>query len=672
MAVKSFPATTGQTIKIKLSDFSTGQERVWNTTLASGAGAFENYNATNIANYGVASAETSNTPGEYQWTVPAALPANAAGYNFVAVSIPIAGASLAVSDLPNGVWRSVFGWNGSKEIGDASLRAVDVTGNVPSDLQTIKTQTVTAGSGVTFPASIGTSTLGGTAQTGDGYAILNSGSFGNASLLSAIQNIQNATFISTNIPGTLERPDSGSVTVQIVVAICDETSTPKNLDSGSPVLALVNDAGTDLSSRVGSWTNPATGKYTASYTSSASDSIEGLHWEITGTVNSKLRRYPAYMQIVDTTAVSFTSTDRTNLGLIKTAVNTGVAPGASGGILISGTNTGTTTFGALTVTGATTHTGTVTLANGMVINQATVNGHGLVVNGNGIGVGLVANGGATGAGAVFQGGSTSGSGFVAQTTSGDAVRFVSGGGNGNGLYLSAAGSGHGLFATADQTGHGIYGLGGDTSGSGFRSEAIAGNSNGCSFVGFGSGNGVGMIAGATGSGLKISTTAGDGILVTPTGGNAVTLTANGASKHGLAITGGTSGTSDAVHLTAGTGGAQFRSDIAGKVLGTGSGTIIAPGVWSLDGAGAAVATATALASLVSDLTSGSALPAIDGVPMVHVLEAMLAYLLGRSSLTDNGSNSDTLIFYKQDGTTPMFTVTFDRVTSVRPVTGSIS
>lgn len=40
----------------------------------------------------------------------------------------------------------------------ATLAAADVSGNIPADLQTIKTQTVTAASGVTFPASIGTGT----------------------------------------------------------------------------------------------------------------------------------------------------------------------------------------------------------------------------------------------------------------------------------------------------------------------------------------------------------------------------------------------------------------------------------------------------------------------------------------------------------------------------------
>jgi hypothetical protein len=161
-----------------------------------------------------------------------------------------------------------------------------------------------------------------TAQTGDAYAKVNDGTSGNAALLAAIQNVQNNTFIATSIPYMLERPDAGSATVNVSIVFADETGAAKNLDSGSPTITLVNDSGTDLSSRLGSITNPATGKYVVPYTNSAGDTIDGLHWDITGTVNSKARRMVAYTQIVDTTAVDFTGTDRTNLGTILTRIGT--------------------------------------------------------------------------------------------------------------------------------------------------------------------------------------------------------------------------------------------------------------------------------------------------------------------------------------------------------------
>lgn len=134
-----------------------------------------------------------------------------------------------------------------------------------------------------------------------------------SALLAALQNISNNTFVATTIPTILERPDSGSTTASIVVVFADETGTAKNLDSGSPALTLTNDLGQDLASRVGAWTNPATGKYVATYTNNAAHALEWLNWEITGTVNAKLRRIVGYTQLVDTSAVDFTNADRTKL-----------------------------------------------------------------------------------------------------------------------------------------------------------------------------------------------------------------------------------------------------------------------------------------------------------------------------------------------------------------------
>lgn len=158
------------------------------------------------------------------------------------------------------------------------------------------------------------------ANTGDAYSVVNNGTYGNSALLSAIQNVQNNTFIATSIPGTLEVPDSGSTTINISIVFSDETGAAKNLDSGDPTITLVNDAGTDKSARLGAWTNPATGKYVVPYTNTSGDTLEGLHWDVTGTINSKLRRMVAYTQLVDTTAVDFTSSDRTTLDGLATTL----------------------------------------------------------------------------------------------------------------------------------------------------------------------------------------------------------------------------------------------------------------------------------------------------------------------------------------------------------------
>jgi hypothetical protein len=196
----------------------------------------------------------------------------------------------------------------------------DVWGNSNND----RALTALGVAGIWAALSSGLTTVGSIGKrivdflTGDAFAIVNNGTYGNAALLTAAQNIQNNTFIATSIPMTLERPDTGSATINISIVFSDETGTAKNLDSGNPIITLVNDAGTDLSSRLGSVTNPATGKYVVPYTNTSTDAIDGLHWDVSGTINGKLRRMPAYTQIVDTTAVDFTSADRTKLNTVFT------------------------------------------------------------------------------------------------------------------------------------------------------------------------------------------------------------------------------------------------------------------------------------------------------------------------------------------------------------------
>jgi hypothetical protein len=143
-------------------------------------------------------------------------------------------------------------------------------------------------------------------------------------VLSAVQNVQNNTFIAANIPGILQVPASGNPqTVTITLAISDETGAAHDIDSSAnPAVALVNNAGTDRSGRLSSWQHPATGKYIAAYTNSAGDAIENLYWEITATVNAKLRRYVATTQLVNTIAVDFTAMDRQTLSGIATQLGT--------------------------------------------------------------------------------------------------------------------------------------------------------------------------------------------------------------------------------------------------------------------------------------------------------------------------------------------------------------
>jgi hypothetical protein len=123
----------------------------------------------------------------------------------------------------------------------------------------------------------------------------------------------------------------------------------------------------------------------------------------------------------DATANDFTTAS--SIG--KALFISNIVPGASGGHMISGSNAGTTTLGALTVTGATTLTGTVvcsdavTVAKGVAITGTGVGGAGLAITGAGSGAGMNITGGATGPGLLCTGGGNN--------ADADGIRAVAGG-----------------------------------------------------------------------------------------------------------------------------------------------------------------------------------------------------------------------------------------------------
>lgn len=169
--------------------------------------------------------------------------------------------------------------------------------------------------------------------------------------------------------------------------------------------------------------------------------------------------------------------------------STNAAAGASGGLLISGSNAGTTTLGALTITGITTHTGAtvhtgaVTMAAGLAITQSASNTAGLSVTGNGTGHGIIA---------------TSGSGAT-----GDGIRGTAASTNGNGINCVGVGTGAGVLTTGGATGHGVSAVGGATSGNGIRATGTAGNSAAMNLIGQGSAAGLLSTGGATGQGVSM-------------------------------------------------------------------------------------------------------------------------------------------------------------------------
>ena len=129
-----------------------------------------------------------------------------------------------------------------------------------------------------------------------------------------VTSIQNNTRCVRVVPEVVERPDSGTTTYRIELLLYDDVGNMEAPDS-APTIALVNQAGTDLSARLDSSTMAlvSTGRYRAVYTSSVGDTLEQLVWAFTVVEGGATRIYGNTSVIVDTTAVDFTAADRAKL-----------------------------------------------------------------------------------------------------------------------------------------------------------------------------------------------------------------------------------------------------------------------------------------------------------------------------------------------------------------------
>ncbi len=131
---------------------------------------------------------------------------------------------------------------------------------------------------------------------------------------SEVTAIQNNTRCVRVVPTVIERPDSGTTTYRIELLLYDDLGNMEAPDS-APTLALVNQAGTDLSSRLDATTGTlvSTGRYRWIYTAAVGDTLEQLLWAFSVVEGGNTRIYGNASVIVDTTAVDFTAADRAKL-----------------------------------------------------------------------------------------------------------------------------------------------------------------------------------------------------------------------------------------------------------------------------------------------------------------------------------------------------------------------
>lgn len=133
-----------------------------------------------------------------------------------------------------------------------------------------------------------------------------------------VTSVQNNTRVVRVVPTVIERPDSGTTTYRIEVFIYDDVGNMEPPDS-APTVALVNQAGTDLSARLDSATGTlvSVGRYRWIYTATSTDDLEQLVWAFSIVEGGNTREYGNATIIVDTTAVDFTAADRSMLTAVK-------------------------------------------------------------------------------------------------------------------------------------------------------------------------------------------------------------------------------------------------------------------------------------------------------------------------------------------------------------------
>lgn len=228
---------------------------------------------------------------------------------------------------------------------------------------------------------------------------------------------------------------------------------------------------------------------------------------------------------IDDTGDVFEVVNATNAGF--TGVADAVA-GASGGLLISGSNSGTTTFGALTITGQ------LVISDGVDISCTTSNRVGFKSTGNGTGHGafFLSGTGATGNGLQLQAQSTNGTGFSGTGNgSGSGILFT-GGATGNGMKLTAGAGGFGalMLSAAGAATAGVYISSG---GNGITIGTSTGDGININVAGIGF-NIAGVGADSPAISLTAGGTSGDGLVVTTTDGDGINLSGiAGAGQYGI-------------------------------------------------------------------------------------------------------------------------------------------
>lgn len=137
-----------------------------------------------------------------------------------------------------------------------------------------------------------------------------------------VTSIYNNTDVVSPVPPVMERPDAGSTGYVLDLYLYDGQGGMEAPDS-TPTITATNETGVDRSANLGSVTPVSTGVYKVTYTVANDHLIEQIRFEWTIVEGGVTRKHGRSTIIVDTTAVDFTSADRTKLDTIHGKVPSG-------------------------------------------------------------------------------------------------------------------------------------------------------------------------------------------------------------------------------------------------------------------------------------------------------------------------------------------------------------
>lgn len=224
---------------------------------------------------------------------------------------------------------------------DAAVSTVATPAQVATALTTAGVTTTVMGrldaaiSTIATPAQVLTQTASALASAGVNTTVMGyiNGAGGQLASHADVTGIQNNTDLVFSPPSQIVVPATGTTPYLLDLFFYDENGNMLTPTS-APTLHLTNAAGTSLDSRLAATTltlfGSETGHYQTTYTSTSTDNAnDELNFKVSVTFGGKTKLYGRTSFTTGSATSGFTSSDRTTLSTIATAVGSGTGVGIS-------------------------------------------------------------------------------------------------------------------------------------------------------------------------------------------------------------------------------------------------------------------------------------------------------------------------------------------------------